>query len=47
MSSGLEAVTKMRYVLGGGGGPAARRSKANKQAVLVERKACFISDAGI
>ena len=28
-----------------GGGPAACHSKANKQAKLVERKVCFISDA--
>ena len=27
-------------------GPAARCSKANKQARLVEREVCFISDAG-
>ena len=27
-------------------GPAARGSKANKEARLVERKVCFISDAG-
>ena len=27
-------------------GPAARRSRANKQARLVQRTVCFISDAG-
>ena len=31
---------------GWGGGPATHCSKANKQARVVERKVCFISDAG-
>jgi len=32
--------------VGVGGGPATHCSKANKQSRVVERKVCFISDAG-
>lgn len=35
--------TGMVYVTGG---PSAHHSKANKQARLLERKVCFVSDAG-
>ena len=39
-------VRAKRYAWGGGGGPAACCFKASKQVRLVERKVCFISDAG-
>ena len=42
----LGGIRLLPMLLKGMWGPAARRSKANKQARLVEREVCFISDAG-